>query len=81
MCIDETALHELNKLRKEVSTMSKQNYQLTSDIASLEKKISLLIRNRITPEEIPRYQFCPADQVILERLLRGEGHSPGADPD
>ena len=27
----------------------------------------------ITPEEIPRYQFCPADQVILERLLRGEG--------
>ena len=35
----------------------------------------------ITPEEIPQYQFCPADQVILERLLRGEGHSPGADPD
>ena len=35
----------------------------------------------ITPEEIPQYQFCPADQVILERLLRGEGHSPGAEPD
>ena len=35
----------------------------------------------ITPEEIPRYQFCPADQVILERLLRGEGHSPGTEPD
>ena len=28
----------------------------------------------ITPEEIPQYPFCPADQVILERLLRGEGH-------
>ena len=27
----------------------------------------------ITPAEIPQYQFCPADQVILERLLRGEG--------
>ena len=27
----------------------------------------------ITPEEIPQYPFCPADQVILERLLQGEG--------
>ena len=27
----------------------------------------------ITPAEIPQYQFCPADQVILERLLRGAG--------
>ena len=27
----------------------------------------------ITPAEIPQYQFCPADQAILERLLRGEG--------
>ena len=27
----------------------------------------------IAPKEIPGYQFCPADQVILERLLRGEG--------
>ena len=24
----------------------------------------------ITPEEIPRYAFCPADTVILERLRR-----------
>ena len=31
---------------------SKQNFQLMNDIAALEKKISLLIRNRITPEEI-----------------------------
>ena len=27
----------------------------------------------ITPEEVPQYPFCPADQVILERLLQGEG--------
>lgn len=30
----------------------------------------------ITPAEIPQYTFCPADQVILEKLLthgRGEG--------
>ena len=27
----------------------------------------------ITPEEIPQYPFCPADQVILERPLQGEG--------
>lgn len=30
----------------------------------------------ITPAEIPQYAFCPADQVILEKLLahgRGEG--------
>ena len=28
----------------------------------------------ITPEEIPQCPFCPADPVILERLLQGEGH-------
>lgn len=25
----------------------------------------------ITPEEIPQYQFCPADEIILKRLLEG----------
>ncbi len=27
----------------------------------------------ITVEEIPQYDFCPADKEILERLGRGEG--------
>lgn len=26
----------------------------------------------ITPEEIPQFEFCPADTVILRRLLHGE---------
>ena len=45
-------LNELNGLKKAVTAQSKANFQQTSDIAALEKKISLLIRNRITPEEI-----------------------------
>ena len=31
----------------------------------------------ITPGEIPQYPFCPADEVILERLQR---MSPGEEP-
>ena len=31
----------------------------------------------ITPGEIPQYPFCPADEVILERLQR---ISPGEEP-
>ena len=31
----------------------------------------------ITPEEIPQYSFCPADQEILEKLMR-EGPGDGA---
>lgn len=27
----------------------------------------------ITPGEIPQYEFCPADEAILKRLLRGDG--------
>lgn len=27
----------------------------------------------ITPQEIPLYPFCPADQVILERLMEKRG--------
>lgn len=47
-----TVLNELNGLKKAVTAQSKENFQQTSDIAALERKISLLIRNRITPEEI-----------------------------
>ena len=25
----------------------------------------------IAPDEIPRYDFCPADRVILEKLMKG----------
>ncbi len=28
----------------------------------------------ITPEEIPQYPFCPADEVILRKLMRDYGH-------
>lgn len=27
----------------------------------------------ITPEEIPQYEFCPADKEILRRIQNGEG--------
>lgn len=27
----------------------------------------------ITVDEIPRYEFCPADEVILEKLRQGRG--------
>jgi 8-oxo-dGTP diphosphatase len=28
----------------------------------------------ITPEEIPQYAFCPADEPILQKLLRARRH-------
>ena len=28
------------------------------------------VLRRIRPEEIPSYDFCPADEEILEKLLR-----------
>lgn len=30
----------------------------------------------ISPEEIPRYDFCPADRPFLARLQAGEGQTP-----
>jgi len=47
-----TLLGEVNGLKKEVARVGKTNFQLTTDIAALEKKISLLIKNRLTPEEV-----------------------------
>ncbi len=34
----------------------------------------------ITVEEIPQYDFCPADQVILEKLQREYGAAPLEEP-
>ena len=34
----------------------------------------------ITPAEIPDYPFCPADEVILEKLLAEEAAAKGAVP-
>ena len=34
----------------------------------------------ITVEEIPQYDFCPADQVILEKLQREYGAAPLKEP-
>ena len=31
----------------------------------------------ITPEEIPQYRFCPADEKILQRLMAGHPGRPG----
>jgi len=45
-------LGDVNGLKKEVARIGKTNFQITTDIAALEKKISLLIKNRITPEEV-----------------------------
>ena len=28
----------------------------------------------ITPSQIPRYDFCPADEEILERIMKEYGH-------
>jgi len=47
-----TLLGEVNGLKKDVARVGKMNFQLTTDIAALEKKISLLIKNRLTPEEV-----------------------------
>ena len=34
----------------------------------------------ITPAEIPEYPFCPADEVILEKLLAEDAAAKGAVP-
>lgn len=34
----------------------------------------------ITPAEIPEYPFCPADEVILEKLLAEDAEAKGAVP-
>lgn len=42
----------LNDLKKEISVSSKKNFTLEREIRNLDQKIALLIRNRITLEEV-----------------------------
>merc|ERR1712000_399271 len=42
----------LHELKKEISMTTKKNYTLEKDIRSLDQKIGLLIRNRISLEEV-----------------------------
>ena len=44
-------LRDTTELKKKISAMSKSNFQLESDISALDKKIALLIKNRISLEE------------------------------
>ncbi len=41
---------QLYELKREISLMSKKNFTLERDIRNLDKKIALLIRNRISVE-------------------------------
>lgn len=43
---------KLNELKKEISLSSKKNFTLEREIRQLDQKIALLIRNRITIDEI-----------------------------
>lgn len=43
---------ELNDLKKEISTQSKKNFTIEREIRNLDEKIALLIRNRISFEEV-----------------------------
>ena len=42
----------LRELKREISVRSKKNFTLAKDIAALDSKIALLIRNRLTLEEV-----------------------------
>ena len=42
----------LSELKREISLTSRKNYTLEKDIEVLDKKIALLIRNRITLDEV-----------------------------
>jgi Ras GTPase-activating-like protein IQGAP2/3 len=42
----------LGELKREISLTSRKNYTLEKDIDVLDKKIALLIRNRITLDEV-----------------------------
>jgi len=42
----------LNDLKKEISTQSKKNFTIEREIRNLDEKIALLIRNRISFEEV-----------------------------
>lgn len=43
---------KLNELKKEISLSSKKNFNLEREIRTLDQKIALLIRNRITIDEV-----------------------------
>jgi len=49
LAANQKALHDL---KREIAMGSKKNYTLERDIFNLDKKIALLIRNRITLEEV-----------------------------
>jgi hypothetical protein len=49
--LDQKALYEL---KREISLWSRNNFRMERDIGELDKKIALLIRNRVTLEVILR---------------------------
>eukprot|EP01111_Echinosteliopsis_oligospora_P002352 TRINITY_DN13466_c0_g1_i1.p1 TRINITY_DN13466_c0_g1~~TRINITY_DN13466_c0_g1_i1.p1 ORF type:complete len:144 (+),score=25.01 TRINITY_DN13466_c0_g1_i1:36-467(+) len=49
LAANQKALHDL---KREIAVSSKMNFALEKDVRSLDTKIALLIRNRITVEEI-----------------------------
>ena len=45
-------MKELNNIKRKISTGSKRNFLVEGDLAGLDKKIAVLIRNRISLDEI-----------------------------
>ena len=64
--------------------MANNNYQTSSKGCSLLLTRTIVLKHKVnifvtTPRKIDQYPFCPADEVILERLRREYGAKPSAD--
>lgn len=63
---DQKALYDL---KREISVSSKKNFALERDIRTLDKKIALLIKNRISLEVLQYYYYYLIDIVYVLLFL------------